>query len=211
MIYCRNNCVEIAPYLGRLQQASARHQAAADELNKKLLERARRSKNIPKHVSHLTANQIDSSDRVLTHGEVSKRIYTTLCNEIKFNLYGQQIYADKLTRREKKLIDSLSRPTIASSSVGDSISIEYNLKENAKLIGYDEIYRGPVGLKQNNLLVLKSQGNDGLFAYKGQWEKGCMEGEGCINSKMGRHIEGASGVTIRMGEARHCIRVVVVM
>lgn len=185
----RKNCQEIAPYLARLLESSNRDQKQWETIVTKILFRHKTTQS-DQHVQHMRIGEIDKSDRVYFHGEVSKRIYNTFLDSQKFNLYGQQIYnksSEFISKEEKKLMAQLGHDT--NSSV-DSISTSFQTKRSQTNIGFDDVYLAPVGLQQTVHRVSKSQGNEELYSYEGQWEGGAMHGQGVYSFKDGETYSG---------------------
>lgn len=185
----RKNCQEIAPYLSRLLEATPKQQRAWEPFIQKILTR-HRTPSPHQHINHLKVNEIDKSDRIYLHGEVSKRIYNAFIETQKFDLYGRQIYSKSdefISKAEKKLMDQLSRGP--ASSV-DSMSTSYQIKRVQTNLGHDEVYLAPVGFKQTAHKVSRSQGNEELYSYVGEWDQGTMHGQGTYSFKDGETYVG---------------------
>ena len=184
----RYNCREIAPYL-EYTEVDPKEASKFEELNRKMLKRVSAS-NIAKHLARLRPGEIDRSDTIRSHGEVSRKMYAGFVKEVKFNIYGQQLYERKeeeLTLKEKKMLNKLTtQPPSGPANPADREDLgeldprgELSSPTRQKTIGHAPIYPAPVGFSTQKTLLSNSLGHEAFFTgYNGDWKNGQLHGEG---------------------------------
>lgn len=188
----RNNCIEIAPYLQRLQEEeNIQTQKEWEHRIRKLLV-TYRVENVEKHIQCMLVTNVDASDTVMSHGEVSKRMYKQFCDTFRFNLYGQQIMqkTNVVTKSERRILNILAGDaSLNSISQGESGSV-HNMIASQESIGYKDRINAPVGLYQTKQLVSKSLQNEAQYSYRGEWVDGRLAGRGEYFYKDGETYKG---------------------
>ena len=64
-------------------------------------------KNIKKHLKHIV--ELDKSDAIIPHGEVSKRIYENIFHAREFDLYGRLVKEDKKNVRRQEEVQKMAK------------------------------------------------------------------------------------------------------
>eukprot|EP00601_Ochromonadales_sp_CCMP2298_P000938 CAMPEP_0173174866 /NCGR_PEP_ID=MMETSP1141-20130122/3584_1 /TAXON_ID=483371 /ORGANISM="non described non described, Strain CCMP2298" /LENGTH=384 /DNA_ID=CAMNT_0014097025 /DNA_START=111 /DNA_END=1265 /DNA_ORIENTATION=- len=170
---------------------------------KKLMKNAR-IKDAEKQLSHMLS--IDEAEKIVPHGEVSKKLYNDIFHTRDFDCYGcimpptahpprmhleLAVLASKMgvqftqkANQEYKEVDSNSE-----SDEEEDVRKRKLLTEKWK-IGYVESFNPPVGLAQNPARPFNSLGNEYFYSYDGEWRAGCMQGEGKYLFRDGFTYEG---------------------
>lgn len=79
---------QIATHVDRLKALKKSEQQSRLRLLRRMMKRARVPK-VPSVVEHLL--EMDKSDSIVPHGEVSKKIYCDIFHTREFNLYGKML------------------------------------------------------------------------------------------------------------------------
>jgi hypothetical protein len=199
----RKTCSQIIPELERMKSLSPHDLHHKMHVLKRLMKIAR-IKQIERKLSHLT--NLDDSEKVIPHGEVSKKIYNDIFVARDFDLYGNlmpptthpprkhlelAVLASKLgieftqkADQEYKEIESDE-----DSDEDDDLRREKLTTEKWK-IGLVEQYNPPVGLAPNPARVFNSLGNETFYSYDGEWKSGRMDGNGTYLFRDGKTYTG---------------------
>jgi hypothetical protein len=173
-------------------------------LLKKIMKRAR-VKQVDTQLRHML--DLDRSEKVVPHGEVSKRIYLDIWKRRDFSLYGSPMPTVKHIKRKHLELRALASKlgiefTQKVDTTGDDIDFVeeaedgYDFKVN-KLksypwtIGQENEYLPPVGFARNPIQPPHSFGNEEFFSYDGHWKAGKLHGVGKYLFKDGETYEGA--------------------
>ena len=152
--------------------------------------------------------EVDKSDSIIPHGEVSKRIYDDILRRRNFDLYGNLQKETKLTETEDAALKKAARHLGIEISARDTVistaaplpSLFENIGGDIKApqittalhrIGHEVVYHPPVGFASNPTQPLRSYGHEKFFAYDGDWEKGKMSGLGTYQYLDGFTYKGA--------------------
>lgn len=195
----RKNCYQISPEFYRLRQISEKQSRVYQHrwhILKKMLKRAR-YEDIDRTITPYLAD-FDRSDKVVPHGEVSKRIYMDVFHSRNIDLYGQlrktvkhppRKYLELKALAEKKNIEYTqemdnSQFELPALTNEEEEELERRTRKIPKLttekwkIGKVEINYAPVGFANNPSNPYHSLGNEYYFSYDGTWKNGKMEGYG---------------------------------
>lgn len=199
----RKTGIQIAPHVERIKAMKKADQHMSLRLLRRIMKRAL----VPKLNSVVnTLLEMDKSESIVPHGEVSKKIYNDLQHSREFNLYGTNIptkdHVPYDERREKELankavelgiefvsmhnhgsesvfghkVDRNGVPDIFSDNIADLKRPVISTATWA--VGYEEMKDAPIGTAKDPGPIYRSEGNEKYFAYDGEWSKGKMKGEG---------------------------------
>jgi hypothetical protein len=191
----RKNCQQISPAMARLKLEKSTVQQHRWHVLKRILKRARVKKAEQTVVAYL--QDLDRSDFVVPHGEMSKRLYYKLFHGRDFDLYGHLMGSPKM---------QLPRKHDEMRFLATKLGIEYTqpkkpevvevveLDEEEELllrrskvamyrsekwkIGNKDHYNAPVGFANNPGVTSNSLGLEQFYSYDGTWVEGRMEGIG---------------------------------
>ena len=203
----RKSCHQMCTALIRFKDLSPSQQQHTLHIWKRLIRIARYRKADEK-LSYLI--DLDASDAIVPHGEVSKRIYEEIFHSRDFSLYAQpmkkilhpprkhlemQALAGRLGIQftqevDKSMIEVVVKNSEDSDSEGEGKARKPRLKSEPWRIGQVSVYHPPVGLSQNPSQPSKSLGNEIYFSYDGEWKNGKMHGRGRYLFKDGTTYEG---------------------
>lgn len=187
----RKNCAEIAPEY--LRMYLSKKETDKEERLKRLqsiLQRAR-IKNTTEKIQRVV--DLDKSDRIIYHGEVSKRMYKNIIKRRDFDLYGRPIAIkiELLDEKQKKLLAAAMGEVyhqVENIEEKEAIKVPpiFEPKETKILplttpgwtVGKKFTGHAPVGFANNPDDLLHSLGNEGYYSYNGTWKEGMMDGEG---------------------------------
>lgn len=206
----RKNCQQISPELFRFYQ-QIQHKTLPGKLQQhrwhiyqRLLRQARHSKEeIDKNIFPYLKD-FDASDRVICHGEVSKRLYQNIFHSRNINLYGNLHKTVKYPLRKYLELKALASEyqieytqEMDEKDYADSLSLiekenlekvkefdKWNAKKLPKVrtdrwnIPNVPIYYPPVGFAANPSQQYHSFGKEFYFSYDGNWSYGKLEGKG---------------------------------
>ena len=201
----RHSSYEMIPHLLRLKKKMKRFERHRTyRIYLRQLQRARipDAAGAMRHVIDL-----DKSDNIVPHGEVSKRIYEEIRGARDFDLYGRPIERKRLTEEEERSMhDIASRLGLSYETKAPPIeeyvkvpdifeNVTNDLKKpsigtNIDKIGFEPQYLPPVGFSRNPTQPLRSYGNDMFFAYDGEWSEGKMSGFGLYQYQDGGNYKG---------------------
>jgi len=152
---------------------------------------------------------LDYSDKVITNGEVSKKIYFDLFNARDFDLYARPLQSGAHPPRkflELKFLASQLNIPFTQKQDESYAQIEPEPDEGELIaqrraflpkittekwkIGHPEIYNAPVGFARNPQEPYNSLGNETYFSYDGLWKKGKLHGKGVYMFEDGLTYEG---------------------
>jgi transcription initiation factor TFIIIB Brf1 subunit/transcription initiation factor TFIIB len=102
----RKSCEEIVPEMVRLKKDKKHVQKHRLHIIRDIFVKCR-MKNIKKHLKHIV--ELDKSDAIIPHGEVSKRIYENIFNAREFDLYGRLMMNDKKNVRKQEEIQKMAK------------------------------------------------------------------------------------------------------
>jgi hypothetical protein len=201
----RKNCEQIVPELVRLNESRKHEQHKRLKILMKTLRRANsvderyKIDNFLKHAVNL-----DLSDRIIPHGNVSKRLYEEICKRRNFDLYGRRmppmmvdhVEDEKLKSLAEKLGIEYSNPIITDEVKVPNIfgQLTSDLKthtiKDIAPIAHEDIYHPPVGFAKNPEQPSRSYGNEIYYTYDGEWWKGKMHGNGVYKFSDGGTYDG---------------------
>jgi hypothetical protein len=102
----RKSCEEIVPEMVRLKKDKKNVQKHRLHIIRDIFVKCR-MKNIKKHLKHIV--ELDKSDAIIPHGEVSKRLYENIFNAREFDLYGRIMKNDKKNVRKQEEIQKMAQ------------------------------------------------------------------------------------------------------
>ncbi len=102
----RKSCEELVPEMVRLKKDKKRIQSHRLHIIRDIFLKCR-MKNIKKHMKHIV--ELDKSDAIIPHGEVSKRIYENIFQAREFDLYGRLVKEDKKNVRRQEEIQKMAK------------------------------------------------------------------------------------------------------
>lgn len=199
----RKTGLQISPRVAVIKSMKRSEQNISLRILRKIMKRSR----VPKlnNVINVLLD-MDKSESIVPHGEVSKRIYNEIFHTREFNLYGRNI-----TTKEHISYDERRERELANKAVELGVEFvslhkfERNIENNKKInrygipdifnkniedlkkpslttpiwsIGYEEMKTAPIGTKKDPGLIYKSEGNEIYFSYNGEWNKGKICGNG---------------------------------
>lgn len=199
----RKTGIQIAPHVERIKAMKKTEQHLALRLLRKIMKRA----CVPKLTQVVgTLLEMDKSESIVPHGEVSKKIYNDIQHSREFNLYGTNIptkdHVPYDERREKELRNKAVELGIEFVSMhgGTTEGVYGNKKDRNGVpdifsdnvsdlkrpvistatwaVGYEEMKDAPIGTAKDPGPIYRSEGNEKYFAYDGEWSKGKMKGDG---------------------------------
>jgi len=199
----RKTGIQIAPHVERVKEMRKTDQHVSLRLLRKIMKRA----CVPKLNSVVTTLlDMDKSESIVPHGEVSKKIYNDVQHSREFNLYGTNIPTKEHIpydeRRERELankavelgiefvsmhdheskdsfgntLDRNGVPDIFSDNIADLKRPVISTATWA--VGYEDMKDAPIGTAKDPGPIYKSEGNEKYFAYDGEWSRGKMKGDG---------------------------------
>ena len=192
----RKNCEQMVPALLRLKlQQSKKEQHRKLFLYKKMMKRNRVQK-INQFMQHII--EFDKSEAIIPHGQVSKKVYEELAGRRSFDLYGRPIKSEEQDEatvyRIKRVAEKLGLDFKKKNAKGEEMKLEdevvnifgdttLDLKapalQTAKWkVGVADTIEPPPGFSRNPANQSRSEGNETLYAYDGDWEHGQMSGWG---------------------------------
>lgn len=206
----RKKCEQIIPELKRLNAMSDAHaHTHRVHILKKLMKKAR-IKHTEEHIKHMA--ELDAAEKVVPHGEVSKRYYNEIVGRRDFDLYGNLIKSRTWPPRKFLELQALAeKMNIEFTQKVDSAFLEVEVKADSddeldeaatrrkhipKLqtekwkIGLETTYQAPVGFARNPAQPFNSLGNEHYYSYDGNWKGGEMEGMGTYLFRDGNTYSG---------------------
>lgn len=204
----RKKCEEIIPEIPRLLNTKRSEQHRRLHIFKRLMKRAR-VKNIDTQMDHI--EEFDLAERIIPHGEVSKRIYNDIFVGRDIDLYGGMmrptvhpprkhlelaVLASKLGIEFTQKIDERYKDDDTNEKGDEEEDMYAKSVRKKKLltekwkIGQVERYNPPVGLSGNPSQPFHSLGNEFLYSYDGEWRGGKMNGKGTYLFQDGQTYEG---------------------
>ena len=198
----RFSCKEISPELLRVNEIpNKREQKQKLHILRKMLARSRAS-DIDDKMMRLI--EFDKSESIIPHGKVSKRIYDTIRNLRKFDLYGKQQEKAISNQQEEATLKMTAKQfgtavsedieALKPLNIFDGITSDLKVPSITTAlhrIGHEVVYHPPVGFASNPTQPLRSYGHEKFFAYDGDWEKGKMSGLGTYQYLDGFTYKGA--------------------
>lgn len=204
----RKNCAQISPAIKKLTLNPNKSEVHRRwYVLKKILKRARVKGADKKVLQYL--NDLDRSDQIIPHGEVSKKLYMDIFHSRSFNLYGTPVhFAQHPPRKHLELKFLASQLGIEFSEkidpsylavVVEPTEEELIARRKAQIpkittekwkIGHSEVYKPPVGFAANPKEPYNSLGNEIYFSYDGLWKAGKMHGRGVFMFEDGLTYEG---------------------
>lgn len=194
---------QMAPRIDVIKHMRKFDQQKKIRILRKMMKRARVPK-VGKQTEILL--NMDKSEGIVPHGEVSKRIYNEIFHSREFDLYGRPIHRtgpiEYNVRKEKELRNkafelgieykNLKQEEIYKASLADpdKDNVPDIFADNTKdlkkpqistelwKIGFADTKIAPIGLKEDPGKIYKSRGNEKFFSYDGEWDKGRMHGDG---------------------------------
>lgn len=153
--------------------------------------------------------ELDAAEKMVPHGEVSKKCYNNIVLQRDFDLYGRMMPAKTHAPRKFLELQALAaKLNVEFTQKVDSAFLEVEVKDESddettrnvpKLqtekwkIGREDTYQAPVGLARNPAQPFNSLGNEAFYSYDGHWRKGQMHGEGKYLFRDGLSYEGEFG------------------
>lgn len=200
----RKKCDQMIPALVRLNAMESSHaQQHRIHILKRLMKKARIQK-IDKQVQHML--NLDASEQIVPHGEVSKRIYNEIVVKRDFNLYGAQVKSQTWPHRKYLELQALAqRLNVEFTQKIDPAFLEIDEKEIVKdvehrkipalqtekwKIGLEVNHPAPVGFAPNPHQPYNSLDNESFYCYDGDWKHGKMHGMGTYLFRDGCTYEG---------------------
>jgi hypothetical protein len=201
----RHSCFEMVPRLVRLKSDLKRFERQrVYKIYYRQLQRARipDSAGAMRHIIDL-----DKSDDIVPHGQVSKKMYDQLCAGRDFDLYGRSLHRKRLTETEEREMHELAArlgleyetkaPPIEEyvkvPDIFENVTADIKvpvISTHVDKIGHEDTYHPPVGFATNPKQLLKSYGREIFFAYDGEWSKGKMAGRGFYQYSDGGNYKG---------------------
>jgi hypothetical protein len=197
----RKNCAQMSPEIFRMFIADRENVSKSAiqhrwHILKKMIKRARYA-GIDQTIAPFL-NDLDRSDKIVPHGEVSKHIYMNVFHSRNFDLYGNLRKTIKLPPRKYLELQALAEEKgieftqeMDEGLIGEIQTIteeeEELLRRRQKVpklttekwkIGRVNIDYAPVGFANNPSQPFHSLGNEFYFSYDGNWKSGKMEGLG---------------------------------
>lgn len=187
----RTNCAEIAPEFLRLYLAKKETDKEERIIRLQSILKRARIKNLKEKIDRVV--DLDKSERIIYHGEVSKRLYKNIIQRRDFDLYGRPIAikTELLDEKQKKIlaaamgevyhraenieqVEEVKVPPIFESKETKVLPLTTpGYTVGKKFTGF-----APVGFANNPDELLHSLGNEGYYSYNGTWKDGMMDGEG---------------------------------
>lgn len=208
----RKYCAQISPEMLRFTELKRSVQQHRTHILKKLMKIARYTQ-IDRQFEHIS--DLDASEKVVPHGEVSKRLYSDIFKARDFDLYGKMMPpTSHAPRKHMELAVTAQNLGIEyTQKVDNELVIADILKEEEggdeeeggnegavrrtrKLltqkwkIGYVDSKKPPVGFAKNPGGQFRSHGNEYYYSYDGEWRDGKMDGSGVYLFSDGFTYEG---------------------
>jgi hypothetical protein len=199
----RKTCAQMIPELLRIKEVSSHEQQHRMHILKKLMKIAR-IKEIEHKLEHIT--KLDEAEKVIPHGQVSKRLYNDIFVARDFDLYGNMMKpTTHPPRKHLELAVLAQKMGVEFTQKADQYYKEINSDDEsededtrrpAKLrtekwkIGYMTHHNPPVGLADNPARAFNSLGNEYYYSYDGEWKSGRMDGSGVYLFRDGKTYEG---------------------
>jgi len=199
----RKTCAQIIPELVRMKDINHHDHVHRMHILKKLMKIAR-IKGIDTKMGHL--ENLDAAERVIPHGEVSKRMYNEIFKARDFDLYGNMWPpVTHPPRKHLELAVLASKMGIEFTQKAEQVYQEFNsddessdeedrrkekLRTEKWKIGYVPHHNPPVGLADNPAPAYNSMGNEYFYSYDGEWKNGRMHGNGKYLFRDGMTYEG---------------------
>jgi hypothetical protein len=193
----------MVPELVRMKTIPSHELQHRMHILKKLMKIAR-IKEIEKKLTHLTT--LDAAEKVIPHGEVSKRLYNEVFVARDFDLYGNMMkptthpprkHLELAVLAQKMGIEFTQKADQYYKEINsDEDSEEEDVRRKEKLktekwkIGHVTHHNPPVGLADNPTRAYNSLGNEGFYSYDGEWKNGRMDGAGTYLFRDGKTYEG---------------------
>ncbi len=200
----RKTCEQIIPELKRLNamnESHAKHHRF--HVLKRLMKKAR-VQQLEKHLLHIA--ELDAAEKLVPHGEVSKKCYNDIVLKRDFDLYGNMMATKTYPPRKFLELQALAaRLNVEFTQKVDSSFLEVQITHDSdeeeapkvpKLqtdkwkIGHATTYNAPVGLASNPAQPFNSLGNEQFYSYDGDWRHGKMQGMGKYLFRDGLAYEG---------------------
>lgn len=201
----RHSCFEMIPRLVRLRTHMKKlERTRVYKIYYRQLQRARipDASGAMRHIIDL-----DKSDDIVPHGNVSKKLYNDLRSERDFDLYGRVLQRKRLTEAEEREMHDLAArlgldyetkaPPIEEyvkvPDIFDNVTADIKvpvISTSVDKIGQEDEYHPPVGFSRNPAQPLRSYGREIFFAYDGAWSRGKMEGRGFYQYNDGGNYAG---------------------
>eukprot|EP01032_Pedospumella_encystans_P020483 gene20483-23267_t len=200
----RKTSAQMVPELLRMKNISSHDHQHRMHILKKLMKIAR-IKGIEEKMSHFDA--LDASEKVIPHGEVSKRMYNEIFKARDFDLYGNIMPpTTHPPRKHLELAVLAQKLNVEFTQKADQYYKEINsddeespdeddrrkdkLRTEKWKIGYVPHHNPPVGLADNPARAFNSLGNEYFYSYDGEWKNGRMHGNGTYLFRDGKTYEG---------------------
>lgn len=199
----RKTCAQMVPELVRMKSVVGHDLQHRMHILKKLMKIAR-IKEIEKKMEHFT--KLDAAEKVIPHGQVSKKLYTDIFVGRDFDLYGNMLPpTTHPPRKHLELAVLASKLGIEFTQKADQVYKEIDSDEESEdedtrrkeklrtekwKIGYVPHHNPPVGLADNPARAFNSLGNEYYYSYDGEWKNGRMDGGGVYLFKDGKTYEG---------------------
>ena len=199
----RKTCAQMIPELVRITKVNHHDHQHRMHILKKLMKIAR-IKGIDTKMEHI--GKIDEAEKVIPHGEVSKRLYNDIFLGRDFDLYGNMLPPTAHPpRKHLELAVLASKMGIEFTQKADQVYKEIDsddessdeddrrkekLRTEKWKIGYVPHYNPPVGLADNPARAFNSMGNEYYYSYDGEWKNGRMHGKGKYLFRDGKTYEG---------------------
>lgn len=200
----RKTCAQMIPELVRIKTETTSHELQHRMHILKKLMKIARIKEIDKKLEHIT--QIDEAEKVIPHGEVSKRLYNDIFVSRDFDLYGRMMkptthpprkHLELAVLAQKLGIEFTQKADQYYKEIhSDEESDDEDTRRKEKLrtekwkIGYMKHHNPPVGLADNPARAFNSLGNEYFYSYDGEWKAGRMDGAGVYLFRDGKTYEG---------------------
>ena len=158
----RKTCAQLVPELIRMKKCTTQEQHHRMHILKKLMKIAR-IKEVEKKLIHL--NNMDEAEKVIPHGQVSKRLYSDIFVSRDFDLYGNMmkptthpprkhlelaVLAQKMGIEFTQKADQYYKEIDSDEeSEDEDIQRKEKLRTEKWKIGYVPHHNPPVGLSDN--------------------------------------------------------------
>lgn len=202
----RKSGIDITPGIARLMNSIQIREIKYHQKYFQIYMERYRIKNINKHLKYL--QEFDQSDKIIPHGEISKKIYNDILKLRNFDAYARPLYLSQESLKEyeenhRKYIlgkkYKYKRPPDESEKIRkEAVPVfDHDLPVRKQVIttepwkvGMKEVNNPPVGFAKTPGNVLKSEGREGYYSYDGEWKDGKMHGEGYYLFSDGKSYKG---------------------
>jgi hypothetical protein len=195
----RTYCAEIAPtVLEYVSLEKARHRDAKMALYERMMRKAKIGA-VTEKMKHLS--DLDRSEAIIPHGEVSKKLYHDIFGQRVYDLYGRRMQTELLGAQKELDMKKAARDLgIDYVTEDEQKERERQVKETKPVDLYDRNlsndvvppelvtahhnigmrpkYNAPPGFTSDPVLLANSYGHENYYSYDGDWKWGKLHGMG---------------------------------